>query len=87
MNLQPITRRRSAAVTDSPRWLDHFEVNPTIKPGKFVVKGAALLVDELVRLRRKGKSEDELQQHHHKGHNGNTEGDKVSGTLLRLLRR
>jgi uncharacterized protein (DUF433 family) len=66
VDIQPIRERAPAAGTGSPWWLDHFEVNPTIKPGKFVVKGTAVLVDELVTFLEQRKSEDELLRIHAK---------------------
>jgi uncharacterized protein (DUF433 family) len=47
-----------------PRWLERFEVNPSVVAGKFVVKGTELLADALVSLVEEGKSDEDLQNAH-----------------------
>ena len=49
---------------ERPAWLERFVVDPAVMPGKFVIKGTPLLVDELVRLVAAGRTDEELQQLH-----------------------
>ena len=35
---------------EPPAWLERFVVDPTVRPGKFVIKGTRLLVDDLVQM-------------------------------------
>jgi uncharacterized protein (DUF433 family) len=47
-----------------PWWLEQFEVNPAVVPGKFVIKGTEVRVDALVSLVEEGQSdEDQLRAH------------------------
>ncbi len=49
VEIRPITAERSAAESPPPPWwLDHLDVDPSVRPGKFVVKGTRLLADTLV---------------------------------------
>jgi uncharacterized protein (DUF433 family) len=49
-------------VGDPPIWLERFVVDPTIQPGKLVVKGTRLLVDDLVQRVNDGRSDEDLRQ-------------------------
>lgn len=49
---------------EPPAWLERFVVEPTVTPGKFVIKGTRLLVDDLVQLVNEGRSDDDLRQTH-----------------------
>jgi uncharacterized protein (DUF433 family) len=64
VEIQAIGSSATPAGTSSPWWMNQLEVNPAIRPGKFVVKGTAVLVDELVTMLEQGKSEGELLQIH-----------------------
>ena len=48
----------------SPWWLDHLTVNPTIRLGKFVVKGTAFEADYLVEWVEKGSTDEEILRKH-----------------------
>jgi uncharacterized protein (DUF433 family) len=45
---------------EPPDWLNRFAVDPTVNPGKFVIKGTRLLVDDLVRQVEEGRDDEEL---------------------------
>ena len=47
---------------EPPAWLDRFTVDPAVRPGKFVIKGTRLLVDDLVQLVEEGRGDDDLGQ-------------------------
>lgn len=47
-----------------PWWLERLDVDPTVRPGKFVIKGTRLLADALVELVEGGRSDQELLQTH-----------------------
>jgi uncharacterized protein (DUF433 family) len=49
---------------EPPAWLDRFAVDPTVRPGSFVIKGTQLLVDDLVDLVLTGRSDEDLRQTH-----------------------
>jgi uncharacterized protein (DUF433 family) len=49
---------------ERPTWLERFVVDPAVLPGKFVIKGTRLLVDDLVQLTAAGRSDEELRQLH-----------------------
>lgn len=48
----------------SPWWLEQLDVDPTVRRGKFVVKGTTLLADALVDQLDIGKTDSELLQAH-----------------------
>ena len=48
----------------SPWWLERLVVDSAVRPGKFVIKGTRLLVDDLVQEVENGRSDDELRQLH-----------------------
>lgn len=45
-------------------WLERFEVDPAVDPGKFVIRGTRLLVDDLVQLVEEGRADDDLRRLH-----------------------
>jgi uncharacterized protein (DUF433 family) len=47
---------------DPPAWLERFAVGPAALPGKLVIKGTRLLVDDLVRQVDEGHGDEELRQ-------------------------
>ena len=49
---------------DRPAWLERLVVDPTVMPGKLVIKGTRLLVDDLVQLAAEGRTDQELRQLH-----------------------
>jgi len=49
---------------EPPPWLERLVVDPAVRPGKFVIKGTRLLVDDLVELVEQGRSDDDLRQIH-----------------------
>jgi uncharacterized protein (DUF433 family) len=49
---------------EPPAWLERLVVDPTVLPGKFVIKGTRLLVDDLVQLVEEGRGDEELRQLH-----------------------
>lgn len=51
-------------VDEPPAWLERFVVDPAVHPGKLVIKGTRLLVDDLVRLVEEKRNEQELRQLH-----------------------
>jgi uncharacterized protein (DUF433 family) len=51
-------------VEEPPAWLERLVVDPTVRPGKYVIKGTRLIVDDLVQLVEQGKSDQELCQLH-----------------------
>ncbi len=52
------------AVDDGPAWLERFVVDPAVAPGRLVVKGSRLLVDDLVQLVEAGKTDEDLLRLH-----------------------
>jgi len=49
-------------VDEPPAWLERLVVDPTVNPGKLVIKGTQLLVDDLVRLVEEQRNDRELRQ-------------------------
>jgi uncharacterized protein (DUF433 family) len=47
-------------VAETPRWLERFDVDPTVQPGKLVVRGTRLLAEDLARLLEEGRSDEEM---------------------------
>ena len=47
---------------EPPTWLGRFEVDAAVKPGKFLIKGTRLPVDDLVELVEEGRADDDLRQ-------------------------
>jgi uncharacterized protein (DUF433 family) len=49
---------------EPPAWLDRFVVDPNVHPGKFVIKGTRLLVDDLVERVEQGNGDRDLLHTH-----------------------
>jgi uncharacterized protein (DUF433 family) len=64
VEIQPIAGKKPAAEPPLPWWLTRLEVNPGIRPGKFVVKGTPLVADDLVGRLEEGWSDEQLRQAH-----------------------
>jgi uncharacterized protein (DUF433 family) len=64
VEIRPVTPSAHAGDPAPPWWLERLEVNPTVKLGKWVVKGTRLLADSLVKELEAGRSEAELLQVH-----------------------
>jgi uncharacterized protein (DUF433 family) len=47
-----------------PWWLSHLDVDPTVQPGKFVVKGTRVLADALVEEMEAGQIDQQLLKTH-----------------------
>ena len=47
---------------EPPAWLERFVVDPLVQPGKFVIKGTGLLVDNLVQRVEEGRGDEDLRQ-------------------------
>ena len=47
---------------EPPAWLERFVVDPSVQPGKFVIKGTGLLVDNLVQRVEESRGEEDLRQ-------------------------
>jgi uncharacterized protein (DUF433 family) len=65
VDIRPIMGKTpSEEIPSPPWWLERLVVDSTVRPGKFVIKGTRLLVDDLVQDVEKGRSDDELRQLH-----------------------
>ena len=65
VDIRPVDGKGATAkVSSPPWWLGHLVVDPSVRPGKFVVKGTRLLADELVDELQGGRSDQELLQAH-----------------------
>jgi uncharacterized protein (DUF433 family) len=65
VEIRPVTREAARPEQPAPPWwLEQLDVDPTVRRGKFVVKGTSLLVDTLVEQLEAGRSEEELVQAH-----------------------
>jgi len=64
VEIQPIIPKKTGAEPSAPSWLTRLDVNPAVRPGKFVIKGTHLLADELVLRLEEGWSDDKLLQTH-----------------------
>jgi len=51
-------------VEEVPRWLERLDVDPSVRPGKLIVKGTRLLAEDLAGLVEEGRSDDELLAQH-----------------------
>lgn len=51
-------------VDEAPAWLGRLVVDPAVNPGKLVIQGTRLLVDDLVRLAEEHRNDRELSQLH-----------------------
>lgn len=47
---------------EPPAWLERFAVDPTVGPGKLVITGTRLVVDELVHRVDEGRTDEDLRQ-------------------------
>jgi uncharacterized protein (DUF433 family) len=47
---------------EPPAWLERFALEPEVCPGKLVIKGTRLLVDDLVQLVLQGRGEKNVRQ-------------------------
>src|SRR5262245_47473923 len=64
VEIQPIVPKKMGAELSAPSWLTRLDVNPVVRPGKFVIKDTHLLADELVLHLEEGWSDDKLLQTH-----------------------
>src|SRR5262245_8768322 len=64
VQIRPIAAHQVPREAAPPWWLDRLSVDPTVKPGKFVVKGTRVLADGLVELLGAGRTDQELRQAH-----------------------
>jgi uncharacterized protein (DUF433 family) len=64
VEILPIIANPAQLRPPSPWWLAHLEINPAVRPGKFVIKDTNLLVDELVAHLEEGWTEAHLFQVH-----------------------
>lgn len=62
--VQPIHSDVAARKDSAPWWLARLDVNPAVRPGKFVVKGTLLLADDLVERLEQGWDDDKLMRAH-----------------------
>jgi uncharacterized protein (DUF433 family) len=49
---------------EPPAWLERFQVDLALNPGKLVVKGTQLLVEDLVQLVEDGRDDEDLRRAH-----------------------
>jgi uncharacterized protein (DUF433 family) len=47
-----------------PWWLERLDIDPSVRKGKYVVKGTRLLADDLVAQMEAGRTDDELLRAH-----------------------
>jgi uncharacterized protein (DUF433 family) len=64
VDIKPIAPTVSKSQPAAPWWLARFDVNPAVRPDKFVIKGTRLLADELVERLEQGGTEQELVRDH-----------------------
>jgi uncharacterized protein (DUF433 family) len=65
VDIRPIVGKTpSNDVRSFPSWLERLVVDSAVRPGKFVIRGTRLLVDDLVQEVENGRSDDELRQRH-----------------------
>jgi uncharacterized protein (DUF433 family) len=65
VEIRPIMREATQPEQPAPPWwLEQLDVDPTVRRGKFVVKGTSLLADTLVEQLEAGRPERELLQAH-----------------------
>ena len=66
VEIRPILRVETQADQPAPPWwMKHLDIDPSVRRGKFVVKGTSLLADTLVDQFEAGKTDSELLQAHH----------------------
>ncbi len=64
VEIQPAAPQARATNPSPPWWLERLEIDPTVKLGKWVVKGTRLLADAMVEELEAGRSETELLHAH-----------------------
>ncbi len=66
IEIRPVAEPRAEPLPpdESPAWLERLEVDPTVAPGKLLIKGTRLLAEDLTRLIEEGRSDDERQRLH-----------------------
>jgi uncharacterized protein (DUF433 family) len=66
VDIRPALKPRSPDEPEPPypTWMERFHIDPSVKVGKYVVKGTRLLVDNLVTLVEQGRSDEELRALH-----------------------
>jgi uncharacterized protein (DUF433 family) len=65
VEIRPIGVKVAPAESPAPPWwLEHLIVDPTVRPGKFVIKGTQLLVDALLEELEACRGEQELLHTH-----------------------
>src|SRR5262245_47837125 len=65
VEIRPIPAKTPAGDEPPPPWwLEHLDIDPSVRVGKFVIKGTRLLVDALVEELEAGRSEQELLHAH-----------------------
>src|SRR4051794_14848867 len=52
------------SIDEPPPWLERLVVDPSVRPGKLVLKGTRLLAEDLAELVEQGRSDDELLKQH-----------------------
>jgi uncharacterized protein (DUF433 family) len=65
VEIRPIMRVETQPVQpEPPWWMKHFDIDPSVRRGKFVVKGTHLLADTLVDQLEAGRTDPELLSTH-----------------------
>jgi uncharacterized protein (DUF433 family) len=68
VEIEPVAEAGSAppgaAAASPPEWLERLEVNPTVAPGRLVIKGTRLPAETLLALLAEGRTEEELLRAH-----------------------
>src|SRR5208282_2461296 len=57
-----LTETAEGADPPIPWWVGRLDVDPAVRPGKFVIKGTQLLADDLVAQLEQGSGEEKLLQ-------------------------
>ncbi len=76
----------ASSLDPPPAWLERFAVDASVMPGKFVIKGTRLLVDDLVQL-AVGRTDDGLRQLHPELTNADLESVRNYALVPEGLRR
>jgi uncharacterized protein (DUF433 family) len=66
VTVRPVPQEGAVIVPKEPLpwWLDRLDIDPSVRKGKYVVKGTRLLADDLVVQMEQGQSDDRLLQAH-----------------------
>jgi uncharacterized protein (DUF433 family) len=64
VEIRPIDAEAVGTALPEPWWLDHLDVDPKVRPGKFVIKGTEVLADEMVDQIERGHADEQLLQAH-----------------------